>query len=122
MLEGINRLCTWECVCIRPQAPADRPATKQVNQHAGTTNMASYEGNHTRTLQKMLGTLRETLGMPVMLCHCQVTPGNAQPITPEMLKLSRERYKQKPECHSCACSWLTKLNTFNLINNHVCLL
>ena len=78
--------------------------------------MASHEGNPTRTLQKtlgtlretlrmpitlhhrqvMLGTLRETLGMPITLRHCQVTPGNAQPITPEALKLSSERYKQMP--------------------------
>ena len=30
-----------------------------------------------RTLQKMLGTLRETLGTPIMLHHYQVMPGNA---------------------------------------------
>ena len=50
-------------------------AAKQANQHAGTTNMLSHEGIPTRTLQKMLGTLRET--QPIMLRHRQFTPGNA---------------------------------------------
>ena len=67
---------SWECMYIKLRAPADRLAIKQANQHAGTTNMASHEGNATRTLQKTLGTLRETQGMPIMLRHCQVTPGN----------------------------------------------
>ena len=75
MLEGKNRLHIWECICIQLQAPADCLAAKQANQHDGTTNMVSHEGNPTRTLQKMLVTLRET--QPIMLRHCQVTPGNA---------------------------------------------
>ena len=52
MLEGIHKLCTWECARIQPQAPADRLAAKQANQHAGTTNKSGPEGNTTKTLQK----------------------------------------------------------------------
>ena len=71
-------------------------AAKQANQHAGTTNMASHDWNPTRTLQKMSGTLRATLGMPNnatrLPSHGRDT---AEPITLETLKLSGERYKQK---------------------------
>ena len=38
-------------------------AAKQANQHAGTTNMASHDGNPTRMLQKLSGTLTATMGM-----------------------------------------------------------
>ena len=75
MLEGTNKLRTWECVRIRQQEPADRPAAEQANQHTRTTNMASHDGVATRTLQKTLGTLRETLGTPRTLRHYQNAPG-----------------------------------------------
>ena len=38
-------------------------AAKQANQHAGTTNMASHDGNPTRMLEKLSGTLTATVGM-----------------------------------------------------------
>ena len=37
---------------IQSQEPADCLAIKQANQHAGTTNMASHDGNPTRMIQK----------------------------------------------------------------------
>ena len=121
-LKGINRLRTWECMRIQPQAPADPLAAKQANQHVGTTNMARQEGNPSMSKNATftLGMPRETLRTLIMILHCQVTQGNAQPITQETLRLSRERYKQMPECHGCTCSSLfTKLNTFtcNLMTN-----
>ena len=62
---------------------------KKKKKHAGTTNMASHDGNPTRTLQKMSRTPNNA--MPLLSRGRNA----AQPITPEALKLSGECYKQK---------------------------
>ena len=38
--------------------------------------MGSHEGKSNKNATKTLGTLRETLGTPIKLHHCQVRPGN----------------------------------------------
>ena len=58
--------------------------------------MAIHDGNPTRTVQKMSGMLRATLGTPNNATPLPSHGRNAaQPITLETLKLSGERYKQK---------------------------
>ena len=70
-------LRTLENMCIQPQAPADAwPQSKPTNMQEQQTWLAT-KGILQERYKKVLGRLRETQGMPIMLRHCQVTPRNA---------------------------------------------
>ena len=107
---------------MQPQAPADRLASKQGNQHAGKKkNAGTAKGNtgnpnYAKPLASHAGNAKGNTGnannATPLKTHARKRTAHKAGLT---LKLSGECYKQTPERHGCACSpLLTKLNTFNL--------